>query len=119
MEEKLVTWTHEPKFNSTGKIRKAQIFRLRNVVQNALVDQESPLKRVNDFLEKIRSRESAKRQFENAFLDGERLMTWLEGLAQEGGKTAWQKLEEIELKTHKHSEKTATTRHRLCCGEDG
>lgn len=97
LEEKLVAWTHESNFDGPSRIRKAQIFRLRNVVQNALHDEKLPLNRVNKFLKDIESRDSVKKQFENTYCDGKTLLKWLKDIANDG-KSPWQKLEELEPK---------------------
>jgi len=95
MDEKLVKWTQSLKF-SPGNIRKSQISRLRNVLQNALVAKSEATNRALIYLEKIRKRQSIKSQFENTFIGQKKLLDWLDGMLQIKNTTAWQKIKDLE-----------------------
>lgn len=70
----------------------AQLSRLRNTIQNALMQEQPALQPVETFLDSIRQRRTARQQFERARIGEMRLLTWLDARLQNTGEAEWRAL---------------------------
>ena len=68
----------EMKEESLRPIHKAQLSRLRNLVHDFLMEPKSDLKRVTDFLDKMNKRQTTRKQYERARVEGASLKQWLD-----------------------------------------
>lgn len=98
LDEKLVELTQNPKF-STGGIRKSQIFRLRNVIQNLSFGDADPEQRLRDYFERLEKREGVRKQFEATRSEKENLLQWLKKMAGSAANEKWLALFQVDQET--------------------
>jgi CRISPR-associated protein Csx10 len=70
----------------------AQLSRLRNIIHHELMQEAPNLQRIGDFLDDIKQRATARKQFERARIGGTRLSDWLDQTRQRTSENDWQSL---------------------------
>jgi CRISPR-associated protein Csx10 len=70
----------------------SQLSRLRNILHDELMKEQPDSQRVRDFLDQIRERNTARKQFERARIDSTPLLEWLEDTLQKTEENAWKTL---------------------------
>jgi CRISPR-associated protein Csx10 len=98
LDEKLVELTQSLEF-STGSIRKSQIFRLRNVIQNLSFGDSDPEQRLRNYFERLEKREGVRKQFEATRSEKENLLQWLKKTAGSTANEKWLALFQIDQET--------------------
>lgn len=96
LENRLAAKTAELLAGDEEKIKKlpsnAQISRLHSIIRNELMKENPDPQRVMDFLSKIKSRKSARQQFEKARIDSQSLLEWLKGTLNKTDLENWKGL---------------------------
>jgi CRISPR-associated protein Csx10 len=70
----------------------AQLSRLRNVIHNELMQSEPNPQRIGEFLNNVRQRNTARKQYERARVGSEHLVDWLERTRQITSENEWKTL---------------------------
>jgi len=87
LEERLVARVHE--IHIVNPPSNAQLSRLRNIIHDELMKESPNPQRVLDFLNTVRERNTARRQFERARVGTKTLLNWLEEILQATDENAW------------------------------
>lgn len=70
----------------------AQLSRLRNIIHDELMKDAPDPTRVRDFLNSVRERSTARKQFERARVGARPLLSWLEETLQQRNENSWKPL---------------------------
>ncbi len=87
LDERLVSKANTIRIDNAP--HNSQLSRLRNILHDELRKEQPDPQRVRDFLDQIRERNTARKQFERARIDSTPLLEWLENTLQKTEENAW------------------------------
>ncbi len=92
LEERLVTAANGFALSNLRSIHTAQLSRLRQVIHDELMKETPNPQRVGEFLNSVRQRNMARKQFEQAHVGTERLGDWLDRTHRKTAENEWKTL---------------------------
>jgi CRISPR-associated protein Csx10 len=90
LDERLVSRANTIRIDNAP--HNSQLSRLRNILHDELIKEQPDPQRVRDFLDQIRERNTARKQFERARIGSTSLLEWLEDTLQKTEENAWKVL---------------------------
>lgn len=94
LENRLVALANELEIKEPPK--RSQLSRLRNIIQDELLEREPKPARLNGFLKSVRERKTTRRQFEKARIGGQPMIDWLEDTCKKTDASSWKTLFDIK-----------------------
>jgi CRISPR-associated protein Csx10 len=94
LEERLIAAVN--RFTLNNLPSNAQLSRLRNIIHDELMKETPNPQRVATFLSDVRQRSTARKQFERARVNSERLSEWLERTCQKTSEDEWKMLLDVK-----------------------
>ncbi|MBI3950569.1 MAG: CRISPR-associated RAMP protein Csx10 [Acidobacteria bacterium] len=90
LDERLVSKANQTKIDNPP--HNSQLSRLRNIIRDELMKEQPYPERVREFLDRVRERNAARKQFERARIGDTPLLEWLEETLQITDESAWKSL---------------------------
>lgn len=94
IEDRLVAVANDLQIKDPPK--RSQLSRLRNIIQDELLEQQPEPARLNGFLKSVRERKAARRQFERARIGGQPMIEWLEDTCKKTDASSWKALFDVK-----------------------